>query len=48
MSSLWPWIRLPFYLASATVSLGGGALYYFQKCDHVRAFRLFILLTVLQ
>ncbi|KAK4615910.1 hypothetical protein CLAFUW4_09783 [Fulvia fulva] len=31
MSSLWPWIRLPFYLASATVSLGGGALYYFQN-----------------
>ncbi|SMQ52298.1 unnamed protein product [Zymoseptoria tritici ST99CH_3D1] len=29
--SLWPWLRLPFYLSTAFVSLGGGALYYFQN-----------------
>lgn len=31
MASLWPWLRLPFYLSAAAVSFGGGALYYFQK-----------------
>lgn len=30
-TSFWPWLRLPFYLSAGFVSLGGGALYYFQK-----------------
>jgi hypothetical protein len=25
------WLRLPFYIGAAVVSLGGGALYHFQK-----------------
>ncbi|KAK4500283.1 hypothetical protein PRZ48_008472 [Zasmidium cellare] len=31
MSSIWPWLRLPFYIGAASVSLGSGALYYFQN-----------------
>ncbi|KAI5358479.1 Putative serine aminopeptidase, S33, alpha/Beta hydrolase [Septoria linicola] len=31
MAGLLPWLRLPFYLSAAAVSLGGGALYYFQN-----------------
>jgi len=30
-SSLWAWMKLPFYFGSGLVSLGGGALYYWQK-----------------
>ena len=32
MSSLWSWIRLPFYVGSSLIGVGGGALYYYQKC----------------
>lgn len=31
MSALWGWVRFPFYAASTLFSLGGAALYYYQK-----------------